>query len=217
MKFYELTDFEIGEYSNKKITLCSKCDNKKPIRFQIPKLYLPFGLSEFKPSYGPSKYYVDFSFKGWDQDESIVKKFYDFIRDIEDKIVKNLCENSEKIFGEVKDYDNISKKFNSNIKMPKNGMYAPNFKVKCDDTFIYDSTNKLLTDEKTAGLYMKKSASAILELSSVYFMNGQFGLVWKCYQLKLFDNVDYVDPDVISDDEEEVTGPPRLTGFQFKI
>ena len=137
MRFTDINiqdDITKSEYYNKKITISNK--EGKPLRFQIPRMYMPFGVSGFTPEIGPTKWNVDFSMKGWDEDGNYIKKFYDFVRGIEQNIIAHIEENSMEIFG--KDNVNVKNLFNSNIKEDSSGR-EPKFRVKVDT----DQTNKI--------------------------------------------------------------------------
>ena len=45
------SDLKIGDYENKKMTLSP--GDKKSIKFQVPRMYMPFGVSGFTPQVGP--------------------------------------------------------------------------------------------------------------------------------------------------------------------
>jgi hypothetical protein len=65
MKFNEFGQPDFGDYSSRKIVLSK---DGKPARFQIPRLYMPFGISGFTPDVGQKKWNIDFSLKGFDED-----------------------------------------------------------------------------------------------------------------------------------------------------
>ena len=47
-KFINILDnLEIASYDGKKISLCTS--EGKPVRIQIPRMYMPFGISGFVP------------------------------------------------------------------------------------------------------------------------------------------------------------------------
>lgn len=198
MKFSEFnisTNFNIGEYSNRKISLSTK--DLKPIRFQIPRMYLPFGVSGFTPEVGDTKYNVDFSMKGWEEENSYVNKFYKFVKEIENSVITKVVQNSVEIFGTQLTVGEISNMFNSNIKEQDN--HEPKFRLKIDkNTRVFDVADEDITTELDSGLYAKHSGIAMVELNSVYFLNRMFGVTWKMTQLKLFE-------------------PQRLKGFQFQL
>jgi hypothetical protein len=199
MRFVELNpvdDIEFGDFNNKKIGVCMSV-SKKPIKFQIPRMYMPFGVSGFTPAYGPVKYNVDFSMKGWDEDENYVNRFYTFVRTMEDKLVQHVADNSIEIFGKQLPNEEIHGMLNSNIK--ESSDREPKFRLKIDqNTKIFDVNDADITAELDNGLYSRHSGVAMVELGGVYFMNKMFGITWKMSQMKTYE-------------------PQRLKGFQFQI
>lgn len=198
MKFSDFdlkTNFKVGEYNSRKISLST--GDLKPIRFQIPRMYIPFGVSGFTPEVGTTKYNVDFSMKGWDEEDNYVNKFYKFVKEIETTIITKVVQNSETIFGSQLTIEEITNLFNSNIKEQEDR--EPKFRLKIDDsTRVFDVADQDVTTELENGLYAKHSGIAMVELGSVYFLNRMFGVTWKMTQLKLYE-------------------PQRLKGFQFQL
>jgi hypothetical protein len=80
-----INNIQINEFNNRKIVVTTK--QGTPFRMQFPRMYMPFGVSGFTPEVGQTKYNIDFAVKGYDEDESYMKKFYDSVRTIEDMIV----------------------------------------------------------------------------------------------------------------------------------
>jgi len=204
LKFTECLDqLVVREYKGRKMVLCTK--DEKPFRVQLPRLYMPFGVSGFTPEVGATKYNIDFSLNGWDEEGSFVQKFYQTLRQVETKIVDTVAENSEEIFGEKKTAEELTPLFNSNIKESDGGDYAPKFRVKVDSTIddrvkcdVFDGQKNRLTDTLEDKLYARNSGKGIAEAASVYFLNKKFGVTWKLYQLQVFE-------------------PERLKGFQFTL
>lgn len=184
MKFSELNpyDIKIGEYHNRRITLTSH--NKKPIKVQIPKMYMPFGIAAWGD---PPKFNIDFSASN----EGYKKKFIDWVKNIEDMVINHISKTSVEIFGEHKPVDTIRSMFNSNVK--SNEPYPDKFRVKIDTVWGDTSMPKCdIWDEKgqvnspiSGGLFSSMNGTSIVELSSVYFMDKMIGLVWKMVQLKV--------------------------------
>ena len=199
MRFVELNpndDIEFGEFNNKKIGVCLSV-SKNPPKFQIPRMYMPFGISGFTPAYGPVKYNVDFSMKGWDEDGSYVKKFYNFVRSIETKLIQHVSDHSIEIFGVQLDKDELGKMFNSNIKDSIDR--EPKFRLKIDGTTrVFDVNDVDVTTGLNDGLYSRHSGVAMVELGGIYFLNKMFGITWKMTQMKIYE-------------------PQRLKGFQFQV
>lgn len=203
MRFTDINirdDITKCEYYNKKIAISDK--EGKPLRFQIPRMYMPFGLSGFTPEIGPTKWNIDFSMKGWDEEGNYIKKFYDFIKSVEDYFITHIEENSMEIFG--RENVNVRDLFNSNIKEDTSGR-EPKFRIKVDA----DQSNKIkprffdvnendVTKTAEKGLYSKHSGVSLVELNSVYFLNKMCGFTWKLCQMKVYE-------------------PQRLKGFQFNI
>jgi len=96
-----IENLEIAEFNNRKIVLSTK--EGTPMRIHFPRLYMPFGVSGFTPEVGPTKYNVDLALKGHDEEGSYINKFYTSIRAIEDKIIDNVVEQSEKDIWEEDD------------------------------------------------------------------------------------------------------------------
>ena len=192
--FHSATDsIKVGEFNNKKITICDTDD--KTFTFQIPRLYMPFGISGFAYQNRPITWNVELVLKGWDKEDGYVKKFYDTIKDIENIVIQKVCDDKQTIFGTtaVTD-DEVRQMFNSNIKEAANG-YDPKLRVKADvnpdvtpkfKVFNVDGAN--VTEGVVNGLYARKSAVCVVELSSVYFMNRKFGLVWRMAQMQVHES-----------------------------
>ncbi len=196
-----MENLQINQYNNRKIVITTK--QGTPFRLQFPRMYMPFGVSGFTPEVGPTKYNIDFAVKGYDEDESYMKKFYESLRKIEDQIIDSVVDQSVEIFGKPMTKDELIPMFNSNLKMSTDR--EPKFRVKVDtdmeDTIkasVYNSDKNPIKDLVTNGLYARNSGHAIVELNSVYFLNKMFGCTWKLYQLVVYE-------------------PQNLKGFQFVV
>ena len=202
MKF---TEFSISDnlvfekYASKRINISGS-----PVRFQIPRMYMPFGISGFVPKSGPTKWNIDFAMKGYDEPENEVKIFYEFLMSLEHKLIEHIQVNSADIFGSRQSLTALESKFNSNIKTTPDR--EPKFRVKVDTVFgndseirpcIFNASNVQVLDRASSGLFARQTGTAIVELGSVYFMNGKFGLTWRLHQLKVFE-------------------PQHLKGFQIE-
>jgi len=166
-------------------------------------MYMPFGISGFVPEVGPTKYNVDFAIKGYDEEDSYMKKFYESLRALENKIIDAVVEQSEVIFGNPMTKEELLPMFNSNVKEAPDR--EPKLRIKVDTTIqneikanVFDADKNPKKDEVTNGLYARNSGHAIVELNSVYFLNRKFGCTWKLHQLIVYE-------------------PQNLKGFQFII
>jgi hypothetical protein len=196
-----IENIQLNEYNNRKIVVSTK--QGTPFRMQFPRMYMPFGVSGFTPEVGQTKYNIDFAIKGYEEDDSYMKKYYDSIRKIEDMVIDSVTEQSERIFGKKMTRAELVPMFNSNIKISNDR--EPKFRVKVDTDMednikapIYNSDKIVIKDEVSNGLYARNSGHAIVELNSVYFLNRMFGCTWKLYQLVVYE-------------------PQNLKGFQFVV
>ena len=196
-----LENVQINQYNQRKIVISTK--QGTPLRIQFPRMYMPFGVSGFTPEVGPTKYNIDFAIKGYDEDGSYMKKFYDSVKTLENMIIDAVVEQSEKIFGSQMTKDELAPMFNSNLKEALDR--EPKFRVKVDTdsddnikASVFNGDKNPLKDEATNGLYARNSGHAMVELSSVYFLNKKFGCTWKLNQLVVYE-------------------PQNLKGFQFII
>lgn len=177
-------------------------ETAEPIRFQIPRLYLPFGISKYTPPVGQDRWTMDMNLTGWDKD-TYVGTFYNFIRDIENIVIDSVKDQSSSIFGSPVDRENIVKMFNSNIKI-SNG-YDPKFRIKYlpHSTDIFNDDGEYDVDFTLEdGVLAKYNVTCLVELTGIYFLNKMFGITWKLIQFK------YSTPRI----EEE---PSTLKGFHF--
>lgn len=196
-----IENLEIANFHNKKIVLSTKEGGL--VKIQFPRLYMPFGVSGFTPEVGPTKYNIDLALKGYDEEGSYIKKFYEYLRIIEDKIIDAVVDQSEKIFDKKMTMEELKPMFNSNIKESPDR--EPKFRVKVDTDHnnmikagVYDSNKNPIKIEVSNGLYARNSGHAIVELNSVYFLNRKFGCTWKLNQLVVYE-------------------PQNLKGFQFQL
>ena len=196
-----IENIQINQYNNRKIVISTK--QGTPLRVQLPRMYMPFGVSGFTPEVGPTKYNIDFAVKGYDEEDSYMKKFYGYIRLLEDTIINSVVEQSEVIFGTRMSKEELMPMFNSNIKEAMGR--EPKRRMKVDTTIddrikanVFEADKNPLHDVAINGLYARNSGHAIVELNSVYFLNRKFGCTWKLHQLIVYE-------------------PQNLKGFQFII
>lgn len=196
-----IENIQINQFNNRKIVISTK--QGTPLRVQFPRMYMPFGVSGFTPEVGPTKYNIDFAIKGYDEEDSYMKKFYDSLKTLEDMIIDAVVDQSETIFGSQMTKEELKPMFNSNVKESPDR--EPKFRVKVDTDMednikanVFNADKNPMKDEVTNGLYARNSGHAMVELNSVYFLNRKFGCTWKLSQLIVYE-------------------PQNLKGFQFKI
>jgi len=202
-RFQSLIDnLKISQYKdNQRITLSTK--EGKPMRVQTPRLYMPFGISGFTPAVGNTKWNIDFSLKGHDEEGNYVRDFYETIQRVEAIVVEAVSEQSEDIFGKTMTVEELLPMFNSNLKHAPDR--EPKFRVRVDTTIdgeiksgVFDKDGNNIATDLTDKLYARNSGIAIVEMNSMYFLNKKFGVTWKLHQLAVYE-------------------PQQLRGFQFMI
>lgn len=196
-----LDTLEIPKYDGRKISLSTK--DGKPARLQTPRLYMPFGISGFTPAVGATKWNIDFSMKGHDEEGNSVRHFYEMLQQTEAAIVEAVRVQSPEIFGKPMTTEELRAMFNSNIKL--SGDREPKFRVRVDTNMdgdikpgIFDENKNSIKTELKDKVYARNSGVAIVEMNSVYFLNKMFGVTWKLHQLVVFE-------------------PQQLKGFQFVL
>lgn len=196
-----IDNIQLNEYNNRRIVISTK--QGTALRVQLPRMYMPFGVSGFTPEVGPTKYNIDFAIKGYDEEDTYMNKFYNNLRKIEDIVIDSVVEQSEAIFGTKMSKEEIIPMFNSNIKESQDR--EPKLRIKVETNIegqiranVFDADKNPKHDELTNGLYARNSGHAIVELNSIYFLNRKFGCTWKLHQLIVYE-------------------PQNLKGFQFVI
>jgi len=219
MKFTDFDALDFGDYTSRKIILSK---DGKAARIQIPRMYMPFGVSGFTPDVGQKKWNIDFALKGWEEDGGYTQKFYRFLIDLENSVIDHVHQHSEEIFGSAMARETVASMFNSNLK--HSAAHEPKLRVKVDverngfiKPKIFDANEVDITSEAEEKLHSRHTGAAIVEMQSIYFMNGRFGIVWKLHQLKVFETKRLkgfqfnAEPDVEDDD----SGAENLKGFAF--
>jgi len=214
MKFTGITpdDIQFHDYNGRALKV-------EPLKFQIPRMYMPFGISGFVPKYGPTSYNIDFSMKGWNEPDNYVKKFYDFLLMIESKVISHVESISVEIFGHQMTNTDLVALFNSNIKV--SGAYDPKFRAKVVDntTQVFDVGDVEITKPFEESLYKKMSGSALIKFGNIYFFNRRFGITWTIEQVKVYEpqrlhGFNFAEPVEDDDDEAPVK---KMTGFMFQV
>ena len=185
------TGLVLGEFYNKRITLMDS--DAKALSFQLPRLYMPFGMSGFAPPQGATKWNIDFVLKGWNDTDGYVARFYNWVREVENKIISHVHDNCQTIFGTSLSRQEVETMFNSNLKESQ-GPYDPKLRVKADTWpdgnlkfKIFDKEQQDVTEPARDGLFKQHSGVALVEFAGVYFFNRKFGITWRTTQLQVFE------------------------------
>ena len=178
-----------------------KYPDVKKMMIQTPYMVAPFGLSVFTDeSTNSSKYTMDLSFRDINSDQKI-KVFHDSISQLDEMMIKKAVENSKEWFGKKMSKEVVSELYRPLIKESKDpSKYAATIKYKIrtnGDSFNVEAfdedRNKFDLDDFMAG----SKARCIIELSSIWFVNKQFGCTFTLVQC-------------------QVSKPDKIQGFSFQ-
>lgn len=157
------------------------------IQLQTPTVSLPFGVNEpFKGGNGGDvqSYSVDLSFRGYDENAAM-GKFLEKMRAIDALVLKKAHESSVEWFGKQTSAEVIQELYRPLVRDAKDPQYAPTMKVKIpvvggvpSASFFDEDRNPVQMD------YLSKGTTAkfIIEVSSVWFVNKNFGVTWRLVQ-----------------------------------
>lgn len=190
--------------------------NGKSLVLQTPKMYLPYGLSEYQVkdingnATGDVKYSLDLSFKGWnDEGDTPTKTFYNNMNKLDELLVSQGVENRVTWFkSKTHTKEVIEALYSSGVRLSKDrhtgevtDKWPPTMKVKAwrndNGSFkceTYNTNREQVDFEETVvkGCYVQ----ALISCSSVWFAGGKFGLSWQVRQM--------------------IVHPPmRITGYSF--
>ena len=178
-----------------------KHNDQKKLTMQSPLVSAPFGLSTYTDEKtGITKYSIDMSFKGMDSDSKI-QKFHDKMIEFDNHILDLAEKNSKEWLGKKMSKEVVEALYRPIVKQAKDPeKYAPTMKMKITNgrngemnVEAYDSTqNKIDMKELTQGSRIR----CLIECSSIWFVNKQFGVSWRLVQV-------------------EVHKPDKISGFSF--
>lgn len=178
-----------------------KYDNHKKIILQTPYMFAPFGISVFTDdSTNTSKYSLDFSFKDKETDDKVAS-FYSTLESIDDFMIQHAVTNSKEWFGKKMSAEVVKELYRPLIKESKDpAKYASTIKYKIRsngdklNVEAFDDNKEVFDmDNFVAG----SKARALIELTSIWFVNKQFGCTFTTLSL-------------------QVSKPEKLSGFSFQ-
>ena len=157
---------------------------------------------------------------------SDVQKFYNFLLDLEEKIIGAAVENSVKWFGKKRSEEGIREGFNRIIGTSKdnvdgewvpNGKYPPSFKSKIPvydnrvSTEIVDGQRNPMyaTPESLVSIFTKGVDAHLVVSGSIYVIaGGGFGVTWRLQTAQVFARARVTAADIFSvEDEDEAPTP----------
>jgi hypothetical protein len=160
-------------------------------------------------------------------DTSDIQKFYNFLFDLEERIIGAAVENSVKWFGKKRSEEGIREGFNRIVGTSKdnidgewvpNGKYPPSFKAKVPvydnrvSTEIVDGSRNPLyaTPESLTSIFTKGVECNLVVSGSIYVIaGGGFGVTWRLNTAQVFARTKMSAADIFSaeDDETPLAAP----------
>lgn len=193
-----------------KIVYVSYGKEKNKIFLQTPEVSLPFGISSYvdKATGAVSSFSLDISFRDLETNPDL-RVFYDKMKELDGLMVNTAVSKSVEWLGKNKSKDVILDNYKPLVKPPNDPKYSDVMRVKIlwdskKDEFgskFYDE-NKLETTHE----YISKGTTAkmLLELRSVWFVQGSFGIKFALVQLKVVSRPQkFIGCALLDDDEEE--------------
>lgn len=206
---------------------------KENIYLQTPKMYNSWGMhisqakdTNGKPMSDP-RYYLQLSFGAADKMRGSVKKFHEFINSLDEKVKEMARENCVswlKIKKTPKSGNLIDEKYRHTIaysvdatSLERDGKYPDSirFKIPYDSegkvfyntVEVYDENGDYQSTKDVADMqkWLTKGSNdiAIVQLQSVYFAGGNFGLSWKVVQIQAFPRTDALNGFAIQTNDDE--------------
>lgn len=193
--------------------------NGNPLRVQMPKMSLPFGINKYINPDKPEeiKYSLEMSFK--DVNPVVLEQLHE----IENKTLDFVEKNSKELFKKQMSREVVAENYKSSIKYgeDENGdrdlKYAPRLKAKIytdGANFRVDTFDSVKVDNKYQKIHINEdnvddiitkgsSCEAILSCSGIWVVGKTFGVSWVLSQLKIYKNENTLNGYAFQDDEEE--------------
>lgn len=162
-------------------------------------------------------------------DGTDVQKFYNFLVDLEERIIAAAVENSVKWFGKKRSEEGIREGFNRIIGTSKdnidgewvpNGKYPPSFKTKVPvydgrvSTEIVDGSRNPVyaTPDTLTSIFTKGVEGNLVVSGSIYVIaGGGFGVTWRLQTAQVFARARVTAADIFSAEDDEDAAPVQAS------
>jgi hypothetical protein len=200
-----------------------------PLQLRLPRLAFPGGLKTIvDEKTGKTNYSLRGALKGCDvyvkehsTEDSDIARFYNFLLDLQEKLVKTATENSTKWFSKKRSEESVRDSLNTFVKASvdkvgdewvPNGKYPPSITTKIN---VYEgrvamdavdsSGNQLyLTPETLLSVFHKGVEADLVVSPNTYIMSGGgFGVTWRISYARVFPRTKLTAASVFSDEPEE--------------
>jgi hypothetical protein len=187
--------------------------NGQNFQLRLPRMSFPGGLLERKDdNSGNVTYSLIGSLKGCDPfakakatTDDDMAKLYNFLLDLQEKLIQTATENSSKWFGKKRGEESIRDSFNDrsilSVSSDKNGdeyvpngKYPPSFRLKIPvydgriSMDVVDASTKpvYLTLDSLRSVFPKGVAANLIVSGSLYIIGQSFGVTWRVSMAQVF-------------------------------
>jgi hypothetical protein len=220
-------------------TVPIKYNGQNNLQIRVPRIFYPAGVVVRTDETGKSSYSLLASLKGCDtyakersMDSSEIGNFYNFLLDLQEKIIASAGTNSSKWFGKQRSEAVLRETFKPilnqsvekvNGEWVPNGKYPPSLRMKIS---VWDGKVSMsvcdardmdvaVTPENIEQVFAKRIEGRMVITPSIYVTGTGFGVTWRVTHAKVFapNKVtasqafsDIREPDA-EDDEQEIEVP----------
>ena len=189
--------------------------NASKLRRQFPKMRAPFGLGSFTDKdKGTASYSIDLAF----DDDPEVNQIRKILEEIDEMVVSHVAKNSKEFLGKVMSAQLIKDAmlYKPLVRPPSKEGFAHTFHiglVREGEKFqaeVYNTKRKQIQFEE---IEKNQKLVCIVDISSIYFINGKFGVSMRLQQCLAFPTeklqpfafvgIDEVDDSANEEEEEE--------------
>jgi len=220
--------FVIGQAKNGRNPPVSIKYDGQNLQLRLPRMAFPGGVLQREAEGGNTSYTLIGSMKGCDPygkdrapDTDDTTKLYNFLLDMEEKIISSAVENSVKWFGKKRSEEAIRDGFKKLMRLSvdkvdgeyiPNGKYPPSLTIKVP---VYDNrVNVDIIDSKGNPVYVSPTSlnsvfpkgvdSNLVVSGSIYIIaGGGFGVTWRMTYAQVFPQSRMNARSVFMPDEEE--------------
>ena len=188
-------------------------DNKK-IYLQLPFMRSPFGLSAFTDEgTGRTSYSLDLSF---DPDNAEAVELHDKLKELDEIIVNTVAANSKEWLGKEFNVAVLREALYKPMVRPGKEQYPSTMKLKIatkpDGSFVPEAYSMQKTPVALDTIEKSQKVMAIVDLSSIWFIDNKFGVTMRLQQCLLeqstklpsfaFQGLDLPEDEEVDDDIE---------------
>jgi len=188
-------------------------DNKK-IYLQLPFMRSPFGLSAFTDEgTGRTSYSLDLSF---DPDNTEAMELHDKLKELDEIIVNTVAVNSKEWLGKEFNVAVLREALYKPMVRPGKEQYPSTMKLKIatkpDGSFVPEAYSMQKTPVELDTIEKSQKVMAIVDLSSIWFIDNKFGVTMRLQQCLLeqstklpsfaFQGLDLPEDEEVDDDIE---------------